>query len=137
MHPFYSFLADAILVVHALIVFFNVAALPVIWVGYFRRWRFVRNFAFRLTHLVLIAFVTAEAVLGIVCPLTTWEDNWLTKAGEGGRYERGFVGYWVHRLLFYDFSEQTFAIAYSLFLLLVIATFIWVKPRFPHRSGIS
>ena len=131
MRGFYSWLADFILVLHALIVLFNVGALPVIWIGYFRGWNFVRNFSFRIAHLVLIGFIAAEALLGVVCPLTTWENEWLTKANVGARYERGYIAYWVHRLLFYDLSEQFFTIAYCTFLLLVIFTFVWVRPRNP------
>ena len=49
-----SLLADAILVLHALIVFFNIGALPIIWIGHFQRWSFVRSFSFRIVHLLLI-----------------------------------------------------------------------------------
>ncbi|HTL17912.1 MAG TPA: DUF2784 domain-containing protein, partial [Patescibacteria group bacterium] len=99
--PLYSVLADLVLVAHALVVLFNVGCLPIIWVGYFRNWKFVRNLAFRATHLILIAFVAGEAILGFICPLTTWEDQLLAKSASGPRYERGFIAYWVHRLLFY------------------------------------
>jgi len=133
VRAFYSLLADLILVLHALIVLFNVGALPVIWIGYFRGWSFVRNFSFRVFHLLMIAFIAGEALLGVVCPLTRWENEWLTKANVGARYERGYIAYWVHRLLFYDFSEQFFTIAYCAFLLLVIFTLVWVKPRRPGR----
>ena len=44
MHRLYLVLADAILVVHGVIVLFNVGALPVIWLGHLRGWRFVRSF---------------------------------------------------------------------------------------------
>jgi len=47
-------LADAVLVLHGLIVLFNIGALPVIWIGYFRKWRFVRNPYFRWAHLLLL-----------------------------------------------------------------------------------
>jgi hypothetical protein len=50
MHPLLASLADVILVLHALLVLFNVGALPVIWVGHFRGWAFVRNFYFRSVH---------------------------------------------------------------------------------------
>jgi hypothetical protein len=51
MRALYLALADLILFVHGLIVLFNVGALPVIWVGYYRNWKFVRNLGFRLVHL--------------------------------------------------------------------------------------
>jgi hypothetical protein len=124
-------LADAILVLHALIVLFNVGALPVIWLGYFRGWRFVRDFSFRVTHLLLIGFVAAESVLGAICPLTSWEDALRTKAGADPRYQGGYVAHWLHRLIFYDLDEKFFAAAYGLFFALVLSTLFWVKPRPP------
>ncbi len=61
MPRLYLLLADALLVLHALIVLFNVGALPVIWVGHFRGWKFVRAFSFRAAHLLLIGFVAAQS----------------------------------------------------------------------------
>ena len=133
MRTFYLLLADAVLVMHALVVLFNVGALPVIWLGYFRNWSFVRNLGFRITHLLLIAFVAAESILGGVCPLTTWENLWLTKAGVGPRYQTDYIAHWIHRLIFYDLNERVFTVSYVLFFLLVLLTFLWVKPRLPHR----
>jgi hypothetical protein len=126
-----SILADTILVLHGLIVLFNVGALPVIWLGYFRGWRFVRNFTLRMAHLLLIGFVAAESVLGTICPLTTWEDQLRGRAGMGPRYEGGYIAHWVHRLLFYDLDEKVFLIAYVAFFALVLLTFIVVKPVLP------
>ena len=121
--------------VHALLVLFNVGALPVIWIGYFRNWNFVRNLGFRVTHLLLIGFVVAESLLGAFCPLTTWENLWLTKAGVGPRYERGYIAYWIHQLIFYDVNEKVFTTAYVLFFLLVLFTLIWVRPRMSRRRA--
>lgn len=134
MHGLYSFLADLILVAHAVVVFFLVGSLPLIWLGYFRRWNFVRNLGFRVSHLALMAFVAGEAVVGTVCPLTTWENQWLVKAGEGARYQRGYIAYWLHRLIFYDVDERVFIAAYLLFLGVVVFTFVWVRPRMPGQA---
>jgi hypothetical protein len=133
MRTLYLALADLIVAAHALIVFFNIAALPVIWVGYFRKWSFVRNLWFRITHLLLIAFIAAESLLGDVCPLTTWENSLLAKAGVGPRYERDYIGHWLHELLFYDADPKVFTIAYVTFFVLVLLTLILVKPRLPRR----
>src|ERR1041385_3345967 len=134
MRTLYLLLADLILAAHALIVFFNLGALPVIWIGYFRKWSFVRNLWFRLTHLLLIAFIAAESLLVEVCPFTTWENSLLTKAGVGPRYERDYVGHWLHELLFYDADPKVFTIAYVTFFVLVLLTLILVKPRLRRRS---
>lgn len=133
MTPITDHLADVILVLHALVVVFNIGALPVIWLGYFRGWRFVRNFYFRFIHLALIGIVAAESLFGIVCPLTAWEE-----ALRGGRlHDSGFVAYWVHQLLFYDCPNWVFTVAYLLFFGVVIATFYFVRPEMPRRRPCS
>jgi uncharacterized membrane protein YfcA len=119
--------ADAVLVVHALFVLFVVGGFILIVLGA-RRWSWVRNRMFRILHLAAIAFVTAEALLGITCPLTLWEDA-LRGAGSG----RSFIGRWVARLLYYDFPEWVFAIAYCAFALAVL----WAWRAIPPRSHSS
>ncbi|HVQ62262.1 MAG TPA: DUF2784 domain-containing protein, partial [Burkholderiales bacterium] len=76
-------IADVILVVHALFVLFVVGGFVLILVGA-GSWGWVRNRTFRILHLAAIAFVTGEALLGVTCPLTLWED-WLRAAGPGER----------------------------------------------------
>jgi hypothetical protein len=116
-------IADAVLLAHALFVLFVVGAFVLIFVGA-RRWSWVRNRAFRALHVAAIAFVTAEALLGITCPLTTWED-----VLRGGGPGQSFVGRWVARLLYYDFPEWVFASAYCAFTLAVVAAWWMVPPR--------
>jgi hypothetical protein len=121
-------LADAILVLHAMVVCFIILALPVIWIGYFRDWRFVRNIWFRLTHLLLIGIVAAESIFGMMCPLTTWEAQLRSGPGQETTYQDGFISHWLHQVLFYDIPPKYFLIAYVLFFLVVLGTFLWVKP---------
>ena len=116
-------IADAILVVHALFVLFVVGGFVLILAGA-RSWRWVRNRAFRSLHLAAIGFVTAEALLGVTCPLTMWEDMF-----RGGGVERSFIGRWVARLLYYDFPEWVFATAYCVFTLAVVVAWWLVPPR--------
>jgi uncharacterized protein DUF2784 len=116
-------IADAVLVFHALFVLFVVGGLVLVLAGA-RRWSWVRNRAFRILHLAAIAFVTAEALLGLTCPLTIWEDML-----RGGVSERSFIGRWVARLLYYDFPEWVFAVAYCAFALAVVWAWRAVPPR--------
>jgi uncharacterized membrane protein YfcA len=116
--------ADAILVVHALFVLFVVGGFALILLGA-RRWSWVSNRTFRMLHLAAITLVTAEALLGITCPLTFWEDMFRV-AGPG---QRSFVGRWVARLLYYDFPEWVFASAYCAFALAVLWAWRAVPPR--------
>src|SRR5437867_3161725 len=132
MQALYQFLADAILVLHALIVVFNVGSLPVIWLGRYLEWNFVRNLAFRIVHLLLIGFVAAEAVVGVICPLTAWEDRLRVQAGVDPRYEGGYIAHWLHQLIFYDLDQKFFTAGYALFFVLVVATWVGVRPRPPR-----
>ena len=60
--------ADFILIIHFLFVLFVVGGLALIWIGAAWGWLWVRNYWFRIAHLVAIAYVAVEAVLGVVCP---------------------------------------------------------------------
>ena len=131
MQSFQLFLADAILVTHALIVLFNIASLPAIWIGHAGKWRFVRNFYFRAIHLLLIGYIAAQAAVGKVCPLTDWENQLRLKAGEKAAYEASFITHWVQRVMFYEADEKIFTAAYLTFFALVLGTLFWVKPTPP------
>jgi hypothetical protein len=122
-------IADAVLVVHALFVLFVVGGFVLVLAGA-GRWGCVRNRTFRLLHLAAIAFVAAEALLGLTCPLTTWED-----ALRGTSTERSFFGRWVARMLYYDFPEWIFATAYCAFALAVIWAWIAIPPRPSRRNN--
>jgi len=128
-------LADAVLVLHGLVVLFNIGALPVIWIGYFRKWHFVRNPYFRWGHLLLLGFVLAETVCGLSCPLTLLEDALRVAGGESAGRPGGFVARWLERLIFWDAPPAVFIASYGLFFALVVFTFFWVKPEPLWRSG--
>lgn len=114
--------ADLILFIHFAFVLFVVGGLALIWIGRFARWQWIRNFHFRLAHLAAIAFVACEALFGIVCPLTMWED-----ALRGVHDEKNFIARWIHRVMFYDFPDWVFTLAYVLFALAVALTY-WLIP---------
>lgn len=134
MQRLYLILADGILIAHAVIVAFNLFSLPLIWVGRWLNWRFVRNFWFRAIHVVLIGYVAAQAIAGKICPLTTWENELRIRGGDAG-YAGGFVAHWVQRLIFYEADERLFAWGYAGFLVAVLLTWIWVKPNLPRRRN--
>ena len=119
-----TLLADIVLIVHFAFVLFVVGGLAAIWIGTVAGLAWVRNFWFRAAHLAAIAFVAAESLLGIWCPLTIWEAR---LRGTGA--EKSFVAEWVHRLLFYDLPEWLFTAAYVLFGLAVAATWALLPPR--------
>jgi len=135
LQRFYLVLADLVLVVHAAFVAFVIVGLLLIWIGWLRRWAFVRNFWFRAAHLAAIGVVAAESVAGFVCPLTTWEDRLRLLAGGEQRYQESFVQHWLHRVMFFDLSENVFTIIYLAFFLAVALGLWLVPPRWPRRDS--
>ena len=121
-------IADAILVVHFVIAAFIAGGLVAVWVGAGLGWRWVRNRWFRYLHLAAIAFVAAEALLGMACPLTVWEDML-----RGGVQAESFIGRWVRRLLFYEAPEWLFSAAYVAWAAATLVTLRLVPPR--QRAG--
>jgi hypothetical protein len=111
-------LANLVLALHVAYVLFVVGGLALIWLGVARTWRWVRNFWFRLLHLAAIGLVAAEALMGLACPLTVFED-WLRWTDDAAS---GFVERWVHRILFWDFASWVFTLVYLIFTFLAVLT---------------
>lgn len=116
--------ADAVLAVHFTLVLFIVGGLLLTWIGAPLGWRWIRNPWFRYLHLAAIGFVAVEALLGVACPLTVWEDLL-----RGGSRPESFIARWTHRLLFYRAPEWVFMAAYLAWALATLATLRLVPPR--------
>ena len=117
-------IADLLVVVHFAIVLFIVGGLLAVWLGAALGWRWVRNPWFRYLQVAAIAYVAGEALLGVACPLTVWED-----VLRGGTHPGTFVGRWVHRLIYHDAPEWAFTTAYVGWTLATLATLWLVPPR--------
>ena len=128
MQLFYRIAADVMVVFHFAYVAFVVVGFLLVLIGIVRRWRWTRNLWFRALHLTAILIVAAEAVLGITCPLTVWENAFRRMAGDA-TYHGAFLAEWVHELLFYQAPPWVFTTAYVLFGLAVLATFLLAPPR--------
>jgi hypothetical protein len=128
----YRVLADVVVIVHAAYVGFVLFGLLAVLLGYLLGWQWVRNFWFRVIHLVMIGVVAAESLLGIECPLTAWE-NQLRKIGGGQPRPDGFIAYWSHELIFFEAPTWVFTVAYCVFGGLVVAAWFLVRPRLPGK----
>ena len=133
MATFYRLAADAVVLIHFSYVAFVVVGLLAILLGLLCRWGWVRNVWFRSLHLLAILIVAGEAVCGITCPLTTWEQHLRALAGDTA-YRGDFIADWVHQLLFYEFPPWVFTLAYVLFGLVVLAAFVFAPPRWRRRE---
>ena len=123
----YTLLADAVLFVHFAFVAFVVGGVAAVWTGAALGWRWIRNLRFRIAHLAAILFVAAEALLGVMCPLTVWED-----ALRGRGSDLGFIARWIRAVMFYEVPPWIFTFAYVAFAVIVALTF-WLVP--PSRAG--
>jgi polyferredoxin len=132
----YQLLADVVLSLHVTIVVFVVGGLVFIIVGNLRAWHGVNALWFRAAHLTAIAVVVAEAWFGAICPLTTFE-MWLRAKARATTYAGSFVEYWLQRILYYEAPAWVFALCYSLFGLVVVASWWYFPPRFSRRAHES
>jgi hypothetical protein len=122
-------LPDAIVIVHLCIVLFVLTGVPLVYLGAARHWTWVRNWRWRVLHLVAIAVIAAESLFGIDCPLTVWEDRL-----RGQQLATGFIERSIDRILFYDAPTWVFTAAYLIFAALVAITWIAVPPmRTPRK----
>jgi len=124
----YTLLADAVLVIHFGFATFIVLGFVLIWIGFFLKWPFVRNFYFRLAHLIAMGVVMVETLIGLLCPMTSLEVRLRLLAGGGG-YKGSFMQHWLHRVLYIEISEEAFRVIYAIFFLFIALTFLVVKPR--------
>lgn len=126
-------LANAVLVVHVGIAAFVVAGLFLVVAGNLWHWGWVNNAWFRIAHLAAIGIVVAESWLDIVCPLTTLE-MWLRSRAGDASYGGGFIEHWLQQLLYFSAPGWVFVLAYSVFGLLVVASWWYFPPRFRAPS---
>jgi hypothetical protein len=123
----YSFLADMIVAAHVVYVGFILVGQLAIMIGAVLKWHWIRNPWFRVSHLTAIVIVAVEAILGIVCPLTVWEDRLRQLAGQEVTGS-SFIGRALDSILFYDTPEWILNACHVGFAVLVLATLMLVPP---------
>jgi len=131
----YLLAADLTLLLHASFVAFVIVGLILIFTGKALAWSWIRNPWFRWTHLAAISVVVLQSWFGVICPLTTLEMALRSRAGQSV-YPGAFIAHWLERILYYDAPEWVFAVCYSAFGALVLASWFWVRPR-PFTKGSS
>ena len=124
----YLFAADLLLVTHALFVAFVILGLLFIIAGRLLSWSWVCNPWFRLVHLIAIGVVVLQSWLGVICPLTIWEMALREKAGDTA-YAGTFIAHWLEAIFYYRAPAWVFILCYTVFGLLVLVSWFWVRPR--------
>jgi hypothetical protein len=127
----YLIAADFVLLLHVAFVTFVIFGLLLILAGNVVGWSWVRNRRFRIAHLAAIGVVIAQSWFGAICPLTTIEMTLRARAGDA-TYSGTFIAHWLESILYYAAPAWVFALCYTVFGAVVIASWFWVRP---HKSG--
>jgi hypothetical protein len=127
----YLLAADAVLLLHVLFVVFVVVGLVLILLGKLLSWSWVRNWWFRVIHLAAIGVVVLQSWIGVICPLTQLEMYLRSKAGDA-TYSGSFVSHWLEAILYYRAPAWVFAVAYTAFAVVVVLSWVWVRPHRRH-----
>lgn len=123
----YALLADTVLVAHFLFAAFLLLGLLLILLGRGLHWHWVSNPWFRWAHLAGVGIVVLQAWIGMICPVTGLE-MWLRQQAGDSTYEGAFIAHWLSELLYYDFPPWVFILAYTLFGLLVLVSWLLMPP---------
>ena len=110
------------------IIAFNIAGCVLIPIGAWRAWRWVRGFWWRLAHLLSLAIVAVQALLGRACFLTVWQGDL-----SGVSNAQPLIAGWINRLIYWPLPLWAFAVAYVVVFAYVVALWICVRPRMPWQ----
>lgn len=120
-------LATAILLVHLGIVAFNLFGLVAVPMGKWLGWHFVWGIRWRLAHLVALAIVALQAVLGRACFLTLWENA--IRSGADAGEPPPLIATWVNSVLYWQLPLRAFAAIYVAVFVYALLLWRWVPPR--------
>ena len=120
-------MADLILLIHFLYLLGVIIPVPLIILGRFLGWGYIRNKWFRRIHLAMVLAVVVQVPFQILCPLTVLEQRFREMGGEAGP-GKSFVSHWVSRLLYFDFPSWVFSVLYLAFGMIVIVLYIRIPP---------
>ena len=120
----YTYITDFILILHFSIVIFITSLFFLIPIGYKLNWSWIRRKSVRSIHLLLIAIVTFETILGIACPLTFLENYLLEKVET-----ELFLSFWLKKIIYWDFPSTFFISLYLVCFAWTIAMWVFFPPK--------
>jgi Protein of Unknown function (DUF2784) len=118
-------LAGLVLASHVAIILFNLFGLVAVPIGAVCGWRFVHIRWWRLLHILLLAAVAVQALLGRACILTEWQGD---LAG-AGPHPAPLIAGWINRLIYWPLPIWVFAVLYVAVLGYALALLWLVPPR--------
>ena len=126
----YGLAADLIVAVHVAYIAYVLVGQLAIIVAAPMKWQWARNPWFRFTHLTAIGIVAYEALAGLRCPLTVWEEQLRSMAGQAASGSDTFMGRMLHNLMFIDNQPEIFfTTMYIGMMLLVVQGLVMYPPR--------
>jgi hypothetical protein len=126
----YGFCADLMVAIHVAYIAYVVLGQLLIIVAAPLKWQWARNPWFRSTHLTAIGIVAYEAIRGLRCPLTVWEEQLRELAGQVFNGSETFMGRVLHDLMFIENQPEIFfTTMYIGVLVLVIQGLLMYPPR--------
>ena len=132
----YGLAADLMVVVHMLYVAYIVVGLGLIVAGLRRKWNWVRNPWFRLTHLLAILIVMYEIIVKAQCPLTVWEMQLRGLAGQAVN-QSTFMDRVLSFILVADAPVWLVSSLYHAFGLAIVLLFVFAPPRWKKARQSS
>jgi hypothetical protein len=126
----YALLADLMVAIHVgYVAYVLLGQLAIVAAAPFKA-AWARHPWFRFTHLLAIAIVALEAVMGWRCPLSIWEEQLRMRAGQDINSGETFMGRLLHNLLFIEgMPEVFFTTLYIAMLVVVLQGLIMYPPR--------
>jgi hypothetical protein len=129
----YSIAISAVYAIHLIYALVIIIGFILILVGFFADWRWIRNFIFRLIHLLMIGIVAVESIFNVECPLT-WLEYKLMSLDGIKHGSMPFIAGIVDRILYYNFPIWLFNLIYISFGLSVLIIWFAIPPeRHPFR----
>ena len=126
----YGYAADLIVAIHIAYVGYVIFGQLLIIIAAPMKWQWARNPWFRFTHLLAIAIVAFEAIKGLPCPLTVWEEQLRALAGQSFNGSESFMGKLLHDTLFIENVPQVVLnTGYVATMILVLQGLIMYPPR--------
>ena len=126
----YGILADVIVGIHVTYIAYVLLGQLLIILAAKLKWEWARNPWFRFSHLTAIGIVAYEAIRGLRCPLTVWEEQLRGVCGQAFNGSETFVGRILHNLMFIDNQPEIFfTTMYVAVFILVIQGLVMYPPR--------
>ena len=126
----FGLLADLMVAIHVGYIAYVVIGQLLIMLAAPMKWEWARNPWFRFSHLTAIGIVAYEAIRGLRCPLTVWEEQLRALGGQVFNGSETFVGRLLHDLMFIENQPEIFfTTMYIAVFVLVIQGLVMYPPR--------